>query len=63
MFNASDDAQLHERVRGAPDVLRLGKWALGDDPEQAMRWWRARGLLSATGVMCCLSIAADAAAL
>ena len=63
VFDASDDAQLRERLRSAPDVLLLGGWALGDDPEQAMRRWRAGGLLSATRVVCCLSIAADAAAL
>lgn len=63
MFDAVNDAELRERVRGAPDVLLLGGWALGDDPEQAMRQWRAGGLLSATRVVCCLSIAADAASL
>ena len=63
VFDAADEAQLRERVRGSPDVLILGGWALGDEPEQAMRRWRAGGLLSATRVVCCLSITADAAVL
>ena len=63
VIDASDDAQLSERVRGAPDVLILGGWALGDDAEHAVRRWRAGGLLSATRMVCCLSITADAAVL
>lgn len=64
VFDASDDSQLRERMRGrAPDVLVVGGWALDDDPERAMRRLRAGGLLSATRVICCLSITADAAIL
>ena len=61
LLEAADESELRECVRGAPDVLILGGWALGDDPERSLRRWRAGGELSASKVACCLSAPTDPA--